>query len=116
MISQVLSDSWVDDYGEPFQSYLKAAYDPQFGIVAINNAMMINELANDRPVLYGNRSHAMVAVEIVYYDTPMGPNVQQVGVLDPAPGAPNFHYLSMVEMIPVHQGGQMMYLAAVDVS
>lgn len=115
LITSALSKSWVDDNGLPFTSQVTAAYDPTGGVVGLDNPMVINELSNDRPLLICNPHHAMVLAVIDYLDTPMGPNVQAVGVLDPHPGSPNFHYISPAEYTPVHMGGQLLFLGRVNV-
>jgi hypothetical protein len=115
-ISQLLSAGWVDSAGRPFQSRLVANYDIFSGIVAMNNAIIVQELSQNRPLLYCNKHHAMVVVSVDYFETPMGPNVQQVMVMDPWPGSPAFHPLSQAEMVPAHMGGDYSYLAAVQLA
>lgn len=115
-MGQVLSSSWVDDSGAAFQSTVNAAYDPMDDIVAINNAVIADELRQNKPLLYANTHHAMVVCEADFFATPMGPNVQRVGVLDPWPYSPSFHFLSPAEMVPMHLGGQMTFLASVDIA
>ena len=114
-MAQALSDTWTDTSGIAFKAHVVAAYDQMAGVNAINNAFIVNELNNDRPLLYANTHHAMVVATAEYYDTPMGPNVQSVGVLDPYPTNPDFHPLTMAELIPAALGGQMMFLAAVHI-
>jgi hypothetical protein len=114
-IVNVLRSRWDDDTGSSFQPNIVAAYDPANGVTAINNAIIVNELNNNRPLLYCNTHHAMVVVAADYFNTPMGPNVQAVGVLDPYPGIPDFHPLNVAEMTPSLMGGQMTFLAAVQV-
>jgi hypothetical protein len=114
-IVNVLRSPWKDDSGTSFQPNIVAAYDPANGVSVINNAIIVNELNNDRPLLYCNTHHAMVVVAADYFDTPMGPNIQAVGVLDPYPGIPDFHPLSKPEIFPNLMGGQMTFLAAVQV-
>jgi hypothetical protein len=114
-MAQALSANWKDASGTTFQSHVVAAYDQQVGVNQITNNFIINEISNDRPVLYANTHHAMVVTEIDYFDTPMGPNVVGVGVLDPWPYSPGFHPLSPPELAPVYSGGQMMFLAAVHI-
>lgn len=109
-----LSQPWVDLQGRNFQSQVVAAYDYFNNINAINNMILINELIYDRPLLYANKSHAMVVVSIDYFMTPMGPDVKAVGVLDPWPASPGYHLLNPQEMVPVHMGGDMTFLAAVQ--
>jgi hypothetical protein len=111
-----LSQSWVDDNGTPFDSQVVAAYDVMNGINAIDNSYIVDELASDRPLLYANTHRAMVNVTVEYFDTPNGPDVRGVGVLDPWPYNPAFHMLSPPEMVPAHLGGQMTFLASVRIS
>lgn len=115
-MAQVLSSAWTDDNGEPFQSSVVAAYDPANGILAMNNTIIASELNQDRPLLYANTHHAMVVADIDYFASPLGVNVRAVGVLDPWPLSPAFHPLSPPEMVPAHLGGQMTFLAAVQVA
>jgi hypothetical protein len=115
LMAQVLSDSWTDTSGTGFSSHLTAAYDPQAGVVAINNAILVNELINDRPLLYANKHHAMVVVSADFVPSPMGPSVVAVGVLDPWPYSPAYHPLNQAELMPAHMGGDMMFLASVSV-
>ncbi|HAT2207081.1 TPA: hypothetical protein I8271_003325 [Kluyvera intermedia] len=109
-----LSQPWLDSQGVSFQSQIVAAYDIFNHILAINNMIIINELAHDRPLLYANRSHAMVVVSVDYFMTPIGPDVRAVGVLDPWPASPAYHLLNPQEMVPAHMGGDMTFLAAVQ--
>lgn len=115
-IVNVLSSTWEDDSGAPFRSTIIAAYDPMNNVNAINNAFIVDHLANDRPLLYCNTHHAMVVVAADYFATPYGPNVQAVGVIDPFPTTLGFHPLTPPEIVATHNpGGQMTFLAAVDV-
>lgn len=114
-IGTALSRSWIDDNGVPFSSQVTGAYDFDNRIYNLNNAMVIDELSNNRPLMICNQSHAMVLAVMDYLDTPMGPNVQNVGVLDPYPLSPNFHYLSPAEYQPAHLGGQLRFLGRVHV-
>jgi hypothetical protein len=114
-VAQVLSAQWEDDNGDEFQSTVTAAYDFSNQILAIDNSIIISELARDSPLLYANTHHAMVICETDYFSTPYGPNIRNVGVLDPWPYSPAFHPLQPQEAYPVHTGGQMMFLAAVAI-
>src|SRR5471030_126238 len=115
-IANDLSQSWVDKNGVPFTSTVTAAYDPTNHIVAIDNDVVIEELSNNRPLLICNTHHAMVLTVVDYLETPMGNSVKAGAVLDPWPLSPKWHYLDPVEFTPIHLGGQMMFLATVDVS
>jgi hypothetical protein len=114
-IARDLSRSWIDDSGTPFQSNVAAAYDAWNGVNNLSNAFIVNQLENDKPLLYCNTHHAMVLVAVDYIDTPAGPNVIAAGVLDPYPTTPGFHPLSPAEIVPTQLGGQMTFLAAVDI-
>lgn len=113
-IGTVLSQRWVDINGVAFHSHVNAAYDIFNNYYAIDNFVMINELSNDRPLLYANTHHAMVVVAVDYFMTAWGPDVRAVGVLDPWPTNQAFHLLTPQEMYPAHLGGQMTFLAAVQ--
>jgi hypothetical protein len=76
IITQVLNGSWTDDYGQQFYPQVEAGYDQLNGTVNINNTFIINELTQNRPLLYANTHHCMVIVEADYFETPMGPNVR----------------------------------------
>ena len=114
-MAQVLSDTWTDMRGGTFRSHLTAAYDAQFNVNTFNSAIVVNELFNNRPLLYANTHHAMVVVTADYINTRMGPNILRVGVLDPWPLNPAYHVLSPAEIVPAQQRGQMMFLASVRI-
>lgn len=115
-IASDLSRSWQDDKGVDFTSQLTAAYDAQAGVFAIDNAIVVNELTNRRPLLYCNTHHAMVVCGVSYRPGPAGPIIDRVDVMDPWPSSPRIHPLSPLEMVPAHMQGQMMFLAAVAVT
>ncbi len=114
-MAQVLSDTWTDTDGDRFTSELTAAYDAQFNINAITNDFIVDQLTQDRPILYANTHHAMVVVSVDYIPGPQ-PTVINAGVLDPWPYSPAYHPLSPAEIVPIQRGGQMTFLAAADVT
>jgi len=114
-ITRILNANWTDDQGKQFTPRIEAVYDQANGITAIDNAFIVNEILQDRPLLYANTHHCMVIVEAYYFPASTGPNVVNVGVLDPWTDAPSFHLLTPAELVPALKGGQMMYLAAVRV-
>jgi hypothetical protein len=116
IVSANLNRCWVDDYGVRFRSSLTAAYDAQAGVNEMNNAIIINELLNQRPVLYGNTHHAMVIFGANYAPSPAGPVINEVDVMDPWPPSQRLHPLSRPQLFPVQVGGQMAYLASIAVS
>jgi len=111
-----LSQTWIDDNGRTFRSSVVAAYDPMNNVRAISNQFIVDELANDRPLLYCNRHHAMVLVAADFFPSPMGPQIVAGGVLDPWPGSPDFHALSQGELFDADRGGEMMFLGSVRIS
>jgi hypothetical protein len=114
-ITRVLNASWTDDQGQQFTPRIEAAYDQANGITAVNNVFIVNEILQDRPLLYANTHHCMVIVEAYYFPASSGPNVVNLGVLDPWIGSPSFHLLTPADLVPALKGGQMMYLAAVRI-
>lgn len=114
-IARALTRVWEDDRGGRFRSKISAAYDVFFGVNSLDNEFMIDELSNDKPLLVCNRSHAMVLVSVDYIDSPTGVRVHRVGVLDPYPATSGYRLLSPSEATVVQQGGEMTFLAAVDV-
>ena len=116
VIGEVLSGVWQDDSDRVFKSTVVAAYDPSNGIMNIDNTFIMGELAANRPLLYANTHHAMVVTAMDYMATPSGIYPQAVGVLDPWPYNHPFHPLDATEMRPSHAGGQMMFLASVNVA
>ncbi len=83
------------------------------GVNRINNSFIVDELRANRALLYANRNHAMVMTAAEFTDTPTGPNVYRVGVLDPYPTNKSFRSLTPLEMVPAYFGGHMTFLAAV---
>lgn len=113
VIARELSRCWVDDFGMTFQSRITGAYDFDAGVAAISNAQIVSELTLGRPLLYGNRTHAMVLTAVQYYETPGQPNIVAAGVFDPWPGI-GARGLSNAELVPMHQGGELRFLATVS--
>jgi hypothetical protein len=112
-MAYMLSDKWTDVLGLPFQSRVVAAYDQHAGVNKITNSFIIDELRNNRALLYANRDHAMVVTAVEYTETTKGPSVYRVGVLDPYPTNLPFRSLTPLEMVPAYFGGHMTFLAAV---
>jgi hypothetical protein len=111
-----LSQTWIDDNGETFTSTVVAAYDPMNNVQTLFNPVIVDELANDRPLLYCNRHHAMVLVAADYVPRPWGTQILAGGVLDPWPESPDFHPLTQMELLAAGQGGEMMFLGTVRIS
>lgn len=115
IITRALNATWTDDEGRQFTPRIEAAYDQANGVTTVNNALIVEEILQDRPLLYANAHHCMVVVEAYYFPASTGPNVISAGVLDPWSGAAPFRLLAPPELLPASQGGQMTYLAAVHV-
>ena len=111
-----LNKCWTDDSGRKFRANLTAAYDAQAGVNAMNNAIIVNELLQQRPILYANTHHAMVICAVDYRPSTVGPLIDAVYVMDPWPPSPRIHALSQPEIVPIQVGGQMVFLASTIVS
>ena len=103
LIAQALNRVWIDDRGRQFKASLKAAFDAQSGVEAINSAVIVEALANGHPLVVGARGHAMVTTAVYYISTPNGPGILNVGVFDPWPGV-GARNLLPDEMVPVPFG------------
>jgi hypothetical protein len=114
-IGRDLSRTWIDDRGVRFTSQVVAAYDYFNGLNSLSNQSIISALNANNPLLYCNTHHAMVVYSVNYTNTPSGPNVSDVGVIDPWPLSPVTHSLTPAEMIAAHLGGEMTFLAQVQI-
>jgi hypothetical protein len=119
-LTKILSNPWIDDHGVGFRLRIDAAFDQENGIVAIDDALIVAELTQKRPLLYANRDHCMVIVDADFVPTRRGPRIIAMGALDPwVPGdQPNrspYHRLTEIGRRPAFSGGEMMYLAAVRI-
>jgi len=122
VLNAVLSHQWTDDNGDKFQATITGLYDPLNGIKDMDNDGLVSEMKNDNPVLYCNTHHAMVILGLDYEKDLAGNflKMDQVHVADPWPGSgtygPGLHVLTRPEMVPLAQGGQLTYVASVEVS
>jgi hypothetical protein len=112
-IGQALTRQYTDDKGIPFFSQVTAAYDFFNRINTFDNAMIVNQLSSNNPLLYCNTQHAMVVYSVDYVPTLAEPDILAVHVVDPWPFNPRMHLLSGPEMIPADFGGAMTFLAEV---
>jgi hypothetical protein len=121
VLNAVLSHQWTDDNGAPFKATIKGLYDPLNGVTDMDNDDLVSEMANNNPVLYCNTHHAMVIVGLDYRKDRAGNfmAMDKVHVADPWPGSGTYkegmHVLTAPEMVPLGQGGQLTYVASVDV-
>ena len=51
VIARALNRRWRDDNGQMFTSRLRAAFDAQAGVAAIDNGTMIKAIAGDHPII-----------------------------------------------------------------
>lgn len=115
-IARAMSRPWLDDFGRPLNARVVAAYDAMANHLSIDNRVIVGELAANRPLVYCNRSHAMVLVSLDFWETPQGLQPVAAGVLDPWPYSPPYRLLSQTEIAAAHVGGEMTFVAAVAVS
>lgn len=116
VLDAVLDHEWTDDNGDKFTAKITGLYDPLNRVTEMDNDDLVSEMSDDNPVLYCNTHHAMVIVGMDYRrdrDKDLIA-VDQVHVADPWPGN-GMHILSRPEMVPLQQGGQLTYVASVDV-
>jgi len=114
-IASRVNSPWVDANGKRFRARLTGAYDFDAGVMTVNNAMLVNELDQNRPVIIGTRGHAVVGTAIQYLVTPAGPYITGIGVFDPWPGR-GARGLDAREMLAMHMGGDLRFLATVRIS
>jgi len=119
--------SYVDDGGRPFRVRARV-WGPDYGANQIDNSTIIGSLTDNRPLVVCNMSHMMVLIGFQYLQ--QGAFIQPVnawvadpflvGSLPPAPGQsplpPGFRYLLTPEMVPVTMGGQLRFMADLDIS
>lgn len=115
VMARQLNRQWTDDFNVRFTARVNGLYDADAGILGLTNAQIVNTLANDNPLVIGARSHAMVLTAVTYYETIAGPNVVAAEVFDPWPGV-GMRALERDELVPMHLGGSLRFLAAVDIT
>ena len=104
---QLLSDNWESRDGRKFHSVITAGFDVEQG-GNISNQDIVNELSNGRPLIVCNTSHCMV---LTLFDfTQM--RAVNASVFDPYTGP---RRLSPVEFTVPQMGGQLRFLAAVEI-
>jgi hypothetical protein len=116
VLTAVLSKVWTDTNGKDFKSTVAGLYDPLDGVNDLDNDDIVSAMLAGNPMLYANKTHAMVIVGIEYRKNIAGKliDIVDVRVGDPYPGK-GIRSLSTTEMIPINRGGEMTYLASVDV-
>jgi len=113
-IASRVNREWADSNGKRFSSQLTGAYDFDAGVMTISNAMLVNELDQDRPVIIGTRGHAVVGT-VEFLQTPAGPYITSIGVFDPFPGR-GPRGLDSREALAKHMGGDLQFMATVRIT
>lgn len=115
-MARLLNRTWRDDDGRAFGSRLVAALDVMNGINSINNDEIRDALEDDRPLIIGTTSHAMLVVGMTY--TEIGgrvASVSRVRVYDPWPGQ-GFRDARPEEITPAPLGGTLMFVAEAQIT
>lgn len=110
-MARLLNRRWTDESGDRFDSRLVAALDIANGVNAIDNDAIRQALRNNRPLVIGTTTHAMLVVGMQY--TEIGGRVAQVvgvDLFDPWPGQ-GFRPARRDEVTPVPFGGSLMFIA-----
>lgn len=115
VIANQLNKNWLDDNGKSFSARLTGAYDVDANVNAITNSMIVAELTNNKPLVIGNRSHAMVLTSVSYYPNFPSFGIVKAQVFDPWPGI-GYRSLRQSEMQPAHLGGELRFLASANVT
>ena len=115
LMAALLNRSWTDDDGEGFRARLTGVYDAAAGVGLVNNAMLVRELDQNRPVLVGAAGHAVVLAMMEYTKTFGRINqITRCGVFDPWPGR-GARDLTRVEMAPLAMGGALQFIATAKI-
>src|ERR1700730_13092296 len=83
VMKDALNTTWQDDNGKWFRIssrvtdlYSQSAYQ-------VTNSDVVNALAHEQPVYYGDQTHAMILVQVDYVQGPNGPLISEGYVIDP---------------------------------
>jgi uncharacterized protein (TIGR03437 family) len=100
VMKDALNSTWTDDTGKMFQ-VTSAVTDLYSGLaLQVTNADVVNALANEKPVYYGDDTHAMILVQVDYFDNPppLQPTIVAGWVIDPWPLSLGFRQLQPNEL------------------
>lgn len=87
MMTESLARPWTDDRGRPFRARVRV-YDAAAGEFGVDEAMVIDELRDERPLLVGTVGHAMVMTALAFVRDPWGgEHIVSIIVRDPWPGS-----------------------------
>jgi uncharacterized protein (TIGR03437 family) len=100
LLKDALNTSWKDDFGKSFQATSTVTDLYSLSAVQVTNADVINALIAEKPVYYGDETHAMILVQADYIESLPGfqPTVLAGWVIDPWPANLGFRQLMPHEM------------------
>lgn len=110
-----LNRDWKDDRGATFSVSTDHMYCPEAGDADLTNDEMIDRLRDESPILFCTAAHAMILTSMSFVQTQLGVQVTEAWVMDPWPGN-GLRRLALPEMVPAAQGGQIRFVATVNVS
>jgi hypothetical protein len=116
-MAQLMHRDWRDSQGRWFRSQIVAAYDAAMNYIQLDNRFIVNELVSERPLLFGNMTHAMVLTAVTTWTSATGEvMLQNMGFMDPWPGRGLRGLDSYDEGVAQHLGGKMTFLASPQVT
>lgn len=115
-ISKNLQRDWKDDSGQEFSVEIEGLYDFDARLFGITDSQIVAALDDERPLILGTQSHAVLFTAVQYVPTPVGPKIVDLRVADPYPGLGIHGPNSPLDMVPMHMGGNLRYLCLPRVS
>jgi nuclear transport factor 2 (NTF2) superfamily protein len=115
-ISKNLQRDWEDDSGREFAVEIDGLYDFDAGLLGITDRQIVMALDEERPLILGTQSHAVLFTAVQYVPTSVGPKIVDLRVADPFPGMGLHGPRSQADMVPMHMGGNLRYLCLPRVS
>jgi hypothetical protein len=82
LLRDALNTTWTDDNGRQFRVSSRITDRYTGSLFQVTNADVLNALANEQPIFYGDATHAMVLVQAAYTNTPIGTNVTAGWAID----------------------------------
>lgn len=99
VLRSALNAEWSDSRGKRFRVSSRISDYYSGGPFQVNNQDIVDSLAAEKPVFFGNQTHAMILVEAHYVQSPPGPQVLAAWAIDPYPGFQfGFRRLQIEEM------------------
>lgn len=110
VISRQLNRQWLDAKGRTFHAKLEGLYDHDERVAGITNSKIVDALKNGQPLVYGNKSHAMLLGMVDYYKED-NITFRAAGFADPWPGKGLRGAEDLLELVAMGNNGHMRYLA-----